>query len=362
MAKEKNKGEFESLIVDEIIMNDKIRREIKSIFAGKSFEELYPLVDIKFSIIIENTTRIANAIRRVITDELKSYFLDFDHIIDTNDEFIKDFPLQICLNNIPISYEVLDAEDLQFSINIENKTDRAVMITSGDIITNKPRNPVIFNKNFGISMIMPKKYLKVEKIKLRHEQQNNKIVCCRATIETLDIEQIKEKDIINMRDLTEDEGIIPADMSGYKVSSLIAEPKRFKLTAIIPAIIPGHGYNIAKMIINDAISNIKSRLQKIKSDIEDNLRTLIFNDESKSQFCSFSLENETFSVIEIICDILKEDADKIRIVNYKDNHHGFVININFVIPIINSEIKKYICERISYAISINFLRRDPHSF
>ena len=211
---------------------------------------------------------VANALRRTLIDEMSGYCLSFDISDFKNDihtdlfmdpEFIR---LRVrSMRHMP--KELL--KNLKFAINVHNKTDEVMIIYAKDLLlTNGKLESAIFNPTYELAFVQPGRSLNIQNIRfdfgkgVYNATFNN---ACRAACIPLDIEEYPRKDIYSA------EGSQRV-LSGFKISTLVANPRKFLIKFDMPAVLDNGG-KTTYLTIMDACMNIMSRLQYIQRSIEE---------------------------------------------------------------------------------------------
>ena len=133
---------------------------IKKHSSNKNPSSLLPKRGDKVSFKLRGYTSLANALRRVLLEDIPVKCLDviYDDI-STNDEFILTDKLIKNINLIPIQQDV--DEKTKVSLSIENNTDDIIDVRASDLKCNKTLIP---NDNILLCRLRPKKHLKLSNI------------------------------------------------------------------------------------------------------------------------------------------------------------------------------------------------------
>lgn len=236
-----------------------------------------PFSKVKMTLDIEGiNAQYANGLRRVMLDELVGHCLSAPDgstcIVKSHatDPYVIDDYINMNIMMIPLRYDIPDIiiENARFEIKINNQTPNERSILSGDIVetTNYLRSfGPIFNPNMMISILNPGYVLEIRDIRIKRGvgSKNARVVSemfngafqvvRRASSAPLDIPQYSDK-----------EQRFPGHKmlygSGYKQSVFTANPRKHRVTCIIPAVLKNA--NI-KPIPIAACDNMIVRLQTI---------------------------------------------------------------------------------------------------
>ncbi len=242
------------------------RTEVSSPALAELFGiERLPLAQADVEIEIDGVpTAVVNALRRVATDEMPGVCLDvgpggFD-FASTTDPFQSESYVVGRLRLIPLvpGIPAEQAETLRLRLDMTNETTADLSIYSGDleVVAGAMPEP-LFNPTYKITTLGAGKRIVMNDIRITtgygHEH-GAYIVACRAAFKHLDLEE-------HPHDETHKPGGAAVDLSGYKLSCLVADPRHHLFTASLPAT----GPNLAdiRTVFADACANIKERLRAI---------------------------------------------------------------------------------------------------
>jgi len=213
---------------------------------------------------------VPNALRRVLTDELRSSclaihgFLNIDASTDPMmfDQFVRG---RISLIRLRPQLPEAVIRDVTFGLKFANKTQSPQIVTSGDLVVKTGRSALpgpIFNPTYELAVVQPGHTLEIDEIYIDqgHGREHAAFnVGCRARSIALDIEEYPEEETHGSRSAHR-------DASGYKVSTLTARPRRHLVDVVIPAAPDDPA--LLKTLPIDACRNVKSRLALIVSALE----------------------------------------------------------------------------------------------
>jgi DNA-directed RNA polymerase subunit L len=214
---------------------------------------------------------VANAFRRVMLDELPGYSLTVDNPFncvtkhkDTDLMMIDNF-IAINIRMIPLRYHIPSKyKDLKWSLRVENNSPLEKEVFSGDLklVSGKLGDELLFDQNIMLGVLQPYKFIEVKNIFIiegigrEHASFQN---VHRSVCLPLDIEEYPEED-------THIRGGSQVDYSGYKESSLVADPQKFQLSGIVNATLEKNNKEI-KLIPTHVCQTIISRIKTIESGI-----------------------------------------------------------------------------------------------
>lgn len=147
-----------------VIENYKIEKI--TIDADPKLQKLLPTVEReKISFYLKNANvSIANAIRRVVSGELKVKYLTCDiHDINTNDDFIILDELKDRINFIPINQDIPVGTVFTLNVSNTNAKKRYYIVHSNEIVS-KTYTGRAFAETFRLAELNPAKYLIIPKI------------------------------------------------------------------------------------------------------------------------------------------------------------------------------------------------------
>ena len=257
---------------------------------------------------------VANALRRTLIDEMNGYCLSFDIGDFKNDiytdlfmdpEFIR-LRVRGMKTMRHMSKELL--KNLKFAINVHNKTDDVMIIYAKDLLlTGGKLDSAIFNPTYELAFVQPGRSLNIQNIRfdfgkgIYHATFNN---ACRAVSMPLDIEEYPREEIYSA------EGSQRV-LSGFKISTLVANPRKFLIKFDMPAVLDNGG-KTTYLTIMDACMNIMSRLQYIQRSIEE------------SQNSQQTVDTITFIRTDVIVDGVTMKKFVVNIKNETDTIGGLL--------------------------------------
>lgn len=213
---------------------------------------------------------VPNALRRVLTDELRSSCLavrGFLNIDASTDPMMFDQFVRSRISMIRLRPQLPEAviREVTFGLKFANRTQSPQIVTSGDLVVKTGRNTLpgpIFNPTYELAVVQPGHTLEIDEIYIDqgHGREHAAFnVGCRARSIVLDIEEFPEEETHGPR-------AAHCDASGYKVSTFAARPRRHLVDVVIPAAPDDPA--LLKTLPIDACQNVKSRLALVVSALE----------------------------------------------------------------------------------------------
>lgn len=215
------------------------------------------------------STAEVNALRRVITDEMLGCALKvpqdgFDVALTTDKFMIPQFVngrIESLRLKCQIPVDVINT--LRLKLDVHNDTMNVRNVYAGDLkVTAGKMTEPLFNPTTTLAFLQPGMRIVINNIAIVQNTGRNNAnhnVACRTAYTHLDLEQYTEDD------MRLEDGVA-ADLSGYKISCLIANPQHHILKATIPAT----SSNLAEIraVFSDGCVNIKERLRLIYTTID----------------------------------------------------------------------------------------------
>ena len=214
-------------------------------------------------------TATVNALRRVLIDEMPGYALkvpvDGFNTELTTDPFMLPQFVNGRISGLRLRPQISGdtISTLRLKLDIANTGASPLSVFAGDLeITAGSMPEPLFNPTAKLAVLQPGKRIVIEGIYISTGYgRDNALynVACRAAYTHLDIPQHSDAEM-------RDESGVAADSSGYKISSLLANPRHHRLTAILPATGPSSAE--IRAVFADACANIKERLRLISTTVE----------------------------------------------------------------------------------------------
>ena len=232
--------------------------------------ERLPLAQARVEIELRGVpTAVVNAFRRVVIDEMPGHALKvpadgFSAELTTDPFMLPQFVNSriACLRLRPqIPADIV--ANLRLKLDVSNKGATPLAVYAGDFeVTEGAMPEPLFNPTTKLAVLQPGKRLVILGVHIStgYGRDNGVyIVACRGAYTHLDLEQHSDAE------MREEKGAA-ADWSGYKVSSLLADPRHHLLTATLPATTANLAE--ARAVFADACANIKERLRLIATTVE----------------------------------------------------------------------------------------------
>lgn len=224
-----------------------------------------PLHSATLTFILKNVNiSIANAIRRVLVDELPSPRLNIKPgTFYSTDPFMTEHFVRDRLSQIPL-LRVLnpDVQKMKFKVRAANPRSDNLLVLSSDIVPihGKLSSPIM-NPTFELAELLEKSELKMDEIFIEYGIGRTHSTCsaaCNGSIQNPDLEMFSAKDI-NSKDGK------ASYSSGYKKSSLLANSREHKVFVTFPAMNEKSCDTHAKELLREAwqvIIGYNSRVRK----------------------------------------------------------------------------------------------------
>jgi hypothetical protein len=258
----------ESFKITRQVINSKDVPELSELFNLNAL----PLGPSNVEIELKNVpTAVVNGLRRVITDELPGYALSvpvdgFDNEQTTEVYMLPQFVIQrlgLVALRPQIDYNTIT--NLRLKLDVSNTSTAVRAVYSGDLeepVGCKIITEPLFNPTTKLCTLQPGKRIVINNIQLssgmgRNDAKHN--VACHASFYHRDVEQYADDEIRAKNG-------IAAEQSGYKVSSLVSDPRHHVLMACLPATTAR--LSEVRATFADACSVIMGRLRLIGTTVE----------------------------------------------------------------------------------------------
>ena len=275
-------------------------------------------------------TAVSNALRRAMTDEMPGYRLQvaeggFD-FAQTTDPFALAPFVRTRIEAIPLAARIppKDAAGHKYTLDVSNPSLLPLPVYSGDLrpVDGKQLGtPLLFNPTFRICVLRPGKRIVVRNIGIG---DGAGVAICAAHTH-LDLPQHSDDDIRRI-------GGCAVDESGYKVSSMVANPRHHRLSFTLPATPPGS--RMPATVVADACLHIKDRLRAVARAIESTeggLFTVTRLEDGLSE-AVLVLANETHTIGSILTRAVYELVPDISYVAYKKQDVPLVLTVRHTGP------------------------------
>jgi len=336
-----------------LVARVEVSREELSEEAREVLRDLYRLETLPLApalILVELqgvSTAVVNAIRRAAMDEMPGVALDvpvdgFDTALTTDEFAIPQFVNQR-IELIPLRPRIPPetVQGLRLRLDVTNHEAVVRTVYAGDLqVAAGALAAPLFNPTFELAFLHPGRRLVVENIALKvgygrdHAKYN---VARRGAYTHLDLEQHTDDE---MRRKPGEEGqkrpggAVP-DLSGYKLSCLVANPRHHLLRLTAPAVTADR--EEALSIVAGACANLEERLRLIVSTVERRAEADTLEGNSTYRGMQYTvarlggglyeaqllIPGETTSIGEVVCRAVNDltpDAANIvnRLVDYEN--------------------------------------------
>ena len=232
--------------------------------------ERLPLAPARVEVEIKGvSTATINALRRVITDEMTGYALrvpidGFSTELTTDKFMLPQFVNgRIAALRLRPQISAETIAGLRLKLDVTNRGAVTLSVYAGDLeVAEGAMLDPLFNPTTKLAILQPGKRIVVLGIHVAagYGRDNGVYnVACHAAYTHLDLPQYSDAEMRS-------EGGAAADWSGYKVSSLVADPRHHRLTATLPATAADPAE--ARAVFADACAVIKERLRLVATTME----------------------------------------------------------------------------------------------
>lgn len=232
-----------------------------------------PFISVSVEIEIKGVpTAMANALRRVLCDEMKGRCLTVGKppsASGTTDPFMIDQFTMNRISMIALRARVSDdiVRTIRFAVHVTNDSSSVMTVFSGDlkVVAGGPLTDPIFDPTYEIAILQPGQVFRAEDIRIDEGVGRDFAayqVCVRPYLRHLDLKEAPQRE-------THLAGGASVDSSGYAESSLVANPRHHVVGVTIPVVPDGAtGIDDVKTVLADACRNIKERLRLVQSTLE----------------------------------------------------------------------------------------------
>jgi len=246
--------------------------EIRAAFdaiAGKGY--VPPLAPERVTVEVKGVpTAVPNALRRVVKDEMVGHCLTFDSSDldrkESTDPFmLNEMFIRTRIQMIRLRPQISESikKDLRLALDAKNSGTTVMSVYAGDLVlTGGELSEPIFNPTCEIASLQPGKTLKISNIRVSEGRGSDNgafTVAIRSVSKPLDLEEFPTSD-------THPAGAKASRVSGFKISSLVANPRRHQISFIIPA--APRGRDVGVVVFLEACRSILGRLRYIQIALE----------------------------------------------------------------------------------------------
>jgi DNA-directed RNA polymerase subunit L len=375
--------------------HEEISSSLKESFGIDDVERLFPLVPTLLEIEIRGIPiAMANALQRVMMDEMRGKRLDVERtgsgndpgfkLVDSTDPFMNEHFVISRLQLIPLRVQIPEsqANELRFQLHAENNTASDKIIYAGDLeVVSGQIHEILFNPTFPLALIHPGRTLIIENIHItygygrQHASYNNAV---RGAIKHLDLQRLSDIELKGRSpadeiadDSTPAERLLKSrqaehisSQSGYIENPMISNPRHH----LISVVIPGAPRNPAavKAVAIDACANIKERLRYIQgileansSDVQDSRTQTMFiitsakgHGESISTKGVLTVHNETNTIGAILFRAIYELTPDIEYVGYVCIPHENRVRLTVVHSVAYEDIGAIILRAVKHSYAV----------
>ncbi len=256
----------------EVVRVTIVRREIRAVAELRELFgiERLPVAQARVEIELKGVpTAVVNAFRRVVVDEMPGHVLKvpaggFDTERTTDAFMLPQFVNgRISCVRLRPQIPADIAGGLRLRLDVSNRGATPLLVYAGDLEVAEGAMPEpLFNPTTELAVLQPGKRIVIAGIYIStgYGRDNGVYInACRGRFTHLDLEQHSDAE-------TRLENGVAADWSGYKVSTLLADPRHHLLTAILPATTAN--LSEARAVFADACANVKERLRLIATTVE----------------------------------------------------------------------------------------------
>lgn len=285
----------EEILYDHPTAGAEIREALAAISGCPDFR--LPLAKERVAIELNGVpTAVANALRRVVTDEMRGQCLDFSHesfdYAATTDPHMDEHFVRLRIKTIPLRPQIPEdiVKQCKYTLYAENTTDVVMTVYSGDLRMDSSLvcpDP-LFNPTHELFVLQPGRTISVNDIRIFEgigRQDSAFEVGVRAVARPLDLKE-------HPREATHSEGGIAANDSGFIEKSFVANPRRHEVSVYFRAV-PAGG-RVSRAIFDDVCGVIIERLNYVRMITEEATAAAKNNKSSKS--VTYQTTNATFLI------------------------------------------------------------------
>jgi hypothetical protein len=236
----------------------------------------------------DTVTEMANAIRRVLINELPSYYLDYDEFkdLDTSDPYILCDFIKKQIEMLPLMANVNEEKDIALELHKENKTTEIIDVTTDHFVVKKgPALDKIVTNGITLCRLRPGEYIHIKNIHVAVGIGKN--------------DPGKWEPFSNVYY----EPLIKPFDEKSGVSSLVSNPTHFLIKYTTRRNVEA---NKAKDFMKQVCSVLEERLKIIMTQVEsipktEYYATDILEMETKGSIREVRIKNEKWTLITLIC-------------------------------------------------------------
>jgi DNA-directed RNA polymerase subunit L len=210
------------------------------------------------------STAVVNALRRTVCDEMLGYCLQVaptpeDAVLTTEQFMLPQFYNQR-ISLIPLRPQIPPevVSSLELGLDVTNRGTADMSVYAGDleVVGTGALSEPLFNPTFRIAVLQPGRRLVIRSVKIAagYGRDNAAFMVARRTAHRhLDLPEHPRKE-------THEQGGAAVDLSGYKDSCLVSDPRHHVLRATLPATTADY-QSEARATFAEACSRVKERLR-----------------------------------------------------------------------------------------------------
>jgi hypothetical protein len=228
--------------------------------------ERLPLAPVRFALELKGApTAVANALRRALLDELPGHCL---RVPPDGYDCLNSDPLMLAqfvnhrIANIPLRPRIPpELEGLRLELDVTNESSVPRVVHAGDLRVEggSKRPPPLFNPTHELALLQPGRRLRIRGIQVatgRGADDAAFQVGRRAVCRPLDLPQFEEAEIREKKGAA-------CDASGFKVSTLEANPQHHEVSAWLPAAPAAGAAAEVRAVLARACASIRERLRHL---------------------------------------------------------------------------------------------------
>jgi DNA-directed RNA polymerase subunit L len=334
----------------------------KGLKKGSDFR--LPLAKEKVSFVLAGVpAAVPNAIRRAVRDEIRGRCLSFeldDYVREkTSDPFMLYEFVRERIRLIPLRPQVSESvvKTLRLGLYAKNHTGNVMTVYSGDLqITQGALSAPLFNPTHEIAFLQPGRTLCIKNIRLVEGQGSEEddaafLVGARSTSIPLDLKRYPRKE-------THMPGGSKVAQSGFVQSSLVSNPRRFRVSVYFPAVPKGGRASLTVLV--DTCGTIMARLRFVQKVLRETLSRLsaggsaprgasasfLISAEKGRTMGTLSVRGETDTIGNLITRAIYELTPDISYVSYDIRAKVMVLSVaqpvsepNEIVTIVERAVK-----------------------
>lgn len=268
------------------------------------------------------STQVVNALRRTLSDEMPGLALTvppdgFDGALSTDEFMLPQFVVQR-IRLVPIRQGLPHGEwkGLRLALDVTNTTTDVLPVYTGDLtLTAGALSAPLFNPTFELAALQPGRRLVVRDIQVAQGFGGAHVsfqVARRTAFAHLDLEQWGDEDVRGPKGDAR-------DLSGYRASCLVADPRHHRLTAVLPATTANPAEARAAFLA--ACANLRERLRLVETAVARLPAGAALDVGGGLRELAVDLPNETHTVGALLCRVVLDALPDVELVAYRTVPH-----------------------------------------